>query len=121
VVADKADFQEMCRGVFNHLGVGAGDKVQATFQNLIKAVDRRTKVLSDYNPAFARIAEQQLTILGMEKTLREEPSVDLSNDEVQVLDQFSSRIFMTCLDLLSGPSIVMREPITASPSGRNLR
>ncbi|KAI8597231.1 hypothetical protein EDD21DRAFT_447186 [Dissophora ornata] len=93
IVADKADFEEMCKGIMKAIGIDSRNAVQASFRNVIKAIDRKNKAMTDYNQAFVRIAEQQIVIAGLEQTIKKGSSANLSDDEVQILDQFSTRIY----------------------------
>ncbi|KAF8926623.1 hypothetical protein EDD21DRAFT_408455 [Dissophora ornata] len=94
VVVNREDFEEMYKSVLTKMK--AADDVRARFRSVLKTIDLKNKAVADYNQAFAGVAEQQLVIVGQEEFIqgmRHGAVNKLADDEIQVLDQFSTRIY----------------------------
>ena len=93
IVANKAAFENLCSEVLHK--INASKNLRDRYRQVIKAIDRRDKVVADYNRAFVTIAEQRMVIEGQEEAIEDIKSASsnlLTDDEVQVVARFSSRI-----------------------------
>ena len=94
IVANQQDFEELVKGVLRD--IKAGDDLRHRFKSVLKALERKTKAIANYNQAFATVAAQQLVIMKQEtdiEQLKSSTATELADEDTQVLGQFSNRVF----------------------------
>ncbi|GAP87826.1 hypothetical protein SAMD00023353_1601840 [Rosellinia necatrix] len=93
IMMSRSKFDTMCDTYLARMK--STDEVKHSFTNLVKAVDRKNKVLADYNAAALGIAQAQL-VISEQATLTsvlQSGVAGLSDDETQLADAFLSQAY----------------------------